>query len=137
VVADQIQQYAPEMFRDVQFRMGAAEQIDQVLQAKHWQSFNVWRPIRTVRRDPLVMLDTRSASADQLVPASFDRGDGHMVSMNWLKSGLTEEESDDASRHKWYYMSFQQPDEVVAFKIYDSDLSSKTNGTPHTAVSLM
>ena len=121
------------MFRDVQTRLGAAD-VEEVLSSGHWQSYNLWRPIRPVKRDALAVLDTRSATAEQLVPAWFDRGDGHIVSMNWLMSGLKPDEPAKNLKHKWYYMHEQQPDEVVAFKIYDSDPGSTSNGTPHTAV---
>ena len=121
------------MFRDVQGRLGASD-IEDVLQSGRWQSYNLWRPIKTVKRDALAVLDTRSASRDQLVSASFDRGDGHVVSMDWLKSGVQQDELDTEIRHKWYYMYEQGPDEVVAFKIYDNDPKSPSNGTPHTAV---
>jgi hypothetical protein len=105
-----------------------------VLRSSHWQSYNIWRPIKTVKRDALAVLDTNSASRDQRVSASFDRGDGHVVSMDWLMSGIKGDQPDQDIEHKWYYLHEQQPDEVVAFKIYDGDLDSESNGTPHTAV---
>lgn len=121
------------MFRDVQGRLGA-EDIEEVLQSGHWRSYNLWRPLKTVKRDALAVLDTNTFPREELVSASFDRGDGHVVSMDWLMSGLEANEPDKNLTHKWYYMSRQAPDEVVAFKIYDSDLTSTNNGTPHTAV---
>ena len=54
--------------------------------------------------------------------------------MDWLKSGGEREQPDTDLCHKWYYMHEQGPDEVVAFKIYDSNPDSASNGTPHTAV---
>ncbi|KAI0127042.1 hypothetical protein BJ170DRAFT_724752 [Xylariales sp. AK1849] len=120
---DVTHQYASEMFRDVQGRLGVAD-IEEVLGSGHWQSFNLWRPIKTVKRDALAVLDTRSATREQLVSASFDRGDGYMVSMDWLQSGLGSEDADEQLGHKWYYLHEQQPDEVVLFKIYDSDQNS-------------
>ena len=88
------------MFRDVQFRLGAKD-VEEVLQSNHWQSYNIWRPVKTVKRDALAVLDTRSATRDQLVSASFDRGDGHVVSMDWLQSGLEPGEPDGKLGHKW------------------------------------
>jgi hypothetical protein len=130
---DVTHRYAPDMFRDVTTRFGAKD-TEEVLRSGHWQSYNIWRPIKTVKRDALAVLDTNSASRGQLVSASFDRGDGHIVSMDWLMSGIDRHQPDDAIKHKWYYLNEQQPNEVVAFKIYDSDLDSPSNGTPHTAI---
>jgi hypothetical protein len=130
---DVTHRYAPDMFRDVTTRLGAKD-TEEVLRSGHWQSYNIWRPIKTVKRDALAVLDTASASREQLVSASFDRGDGHIVSMDWLMSGIDKHQPDDAIKHKWYYLNEQEPNEVVAFKIYDSDLDSSSNGTPHTAI---
>ena len=69
------------MFRDLQGRLGASD-IEEVLGSAHWQSYNLWRPIKTIKRDALAILDTNSFNRDQLVSASFDRGDGHVVSMD-------------------------------------------------------
>ena len=121
------------MFRDVQGRLGASD-IQEVLSSGRWQSYNLWRPIKPVKRDALAVLDTRTFTRDQLVSASFDRGDGHIVSMDWLTCGLPAGEADEELKHRWFYMSEQQPDEVVAFKIYDNDPAAKSNGTPHSAV---
>ena len=66
-----------------------------------------------------------SATRDQLVSASLARGDGHIVSVDWLQSELEFGEPDEKLHHKWCYMHDQQP---------DSDPKAKSNRTPHTNV---
>ena len=68
--------------------------------------------------------------------ASSNKADGHVVSMDLLSSGLRLEEVDNNLSHKWDYMHQQTLDEVVAFKIYDSDLTSVSDGTPHTTMQI-
>ena len=39
-------------------------------------------------------------------------------------------------KHSWYYLSGQRPDEVLLFKIFDSDEAAKTRCVAHTSVDL-
>ena len=52
----------------------------------------------------------------------------------WVGSGLKEGQSDDESKHKWYYMHEQKPDEMLLFKIFDSDENAKAKGIAHSSV---
>jgi hypothetical protein len=89
---------------------------------------NLWRPITTVYRTPLALCDA----------ATVQPGDLHESE---IRGGL-----DDPNRpplygynlsyspdHRWYYTSHMQPDEVFAFKLYDSD-ASRPQWTGHTAI---
>lgn len=126
-------EYAPEMFQDVFSRMGPlGEEV--LANTKHWKEINLWRPIRTVRRDPFALVDTKSVPREHLVSTHFDRGDGATVSSDWLLSGLKSDQPDADNNHKWCYLHEQQPNEVLAFKNYDSDPQAESNGTPHGAV---
>ncbi len=79
---------------------------------------NFWRPITTVYRTPLALCDASTVSADDLHPSE-------------VRGGL-----DDSSRpplhgfnlsynpaHRWYFVHHMRPDEMFAFKLYDSDAS--------------
>ena len=102
-------------------------------QADLWLSkrvvlMNFWRPISTVYRTPLALCDASTVQADDLhdseVRGGLDDPDraslyGYNISYN--------------PGHRWYYLSRMQPDELFAFKLYDSD-PGRPQWTGHTAI---
>lgn len=89
---------------------------------------NFWRPITTVYRTPLALCDASTVQPDDLYDSE-------------IRGGL-----DDPTRpplygfnlsfnpqHRWYYVRQMQPDEVFAFKLYDSD-PARPQWTGHTAI---
>jgi len=91
---------------------------------------NFWRPIKTVYRSPLALCDASSLGEDDLWEAE-------------VRGGL-----DDPNRpplygwnlsynpnHRWYYASEMQPEEIFAFKLYDSR-EDVPRFTGHTAIEL-
>lgn len=88
---------------------------------------NFWRPITTVHRTPLALCD-----ASTVLPSDLNDSE--------IRGGL-----DDPTRpplfgfnlsynpnHRWYYVPKMRPDEVFAFKLYDSD-PTRPQWTGHTA----
>jgi len=88
---------------------------------------NFWRPITVVQRTPLALCDA----------STVEPGDLHDSE---IRGGL-----DDPNRpplfgfnlsynpkHRWYYVPQMRPDEVFAFKLYDSD-PKRPQWTGHTA----
>jgi hypothetical protein len=88
---------------------------------------NFWRPITTVHRTPLALCDASTVLASDLNDSE-------------IRGGL-----DDPNRaplygfnlsynpgHRWYYVPKMRPDEMFAFKLYDSD-PSRPQWTGHTA----
>ncbi|KAL3451592.1 hypothetical protein BJX65DRAFT_220981 [Aspergillus insuetus] len=74
-------------------------------------ALNVWRPLRTVRKDPLALCDWASIHPSQdIIPNSFIFADG------WLEVAKVVY----SERHRWWYCSEQRVDEVVVFKQFDS-----------------
>lgn len=102
-------------------------------QADYWLGkrvvlMNLWRPITTVQRTPLALCDASTVRRDDLNDSE-------------IRGGL-----DDPNRpplfgynisfspaHRWFYTSQMQPDELYAFKLYDSD-STRPQWTGHTAI---
>lgn len=89
---------------------------------------NLWRPIATVHRTPLALCDASTVQPDDLHDSE-------------IRGGL-----DDPNRpplfgynlsynpdHRWYYTSRMQPEELFAFKLYDSD-GPRAQWTGHTAI---
>jgi len=88
---------------------------------------NLWRPLSTVYRTPLALCDAATVLAG-------DMNDSE------VRGGL-----DDPNRpplygfnlsynpgHRWYYVPRMQPDEILAFKLFDSN-SKRVQWTGHTA----
>jgi hypothetical protein len=88
---------------------------------------NFWRPITTVHRTPLALCD-----ASTVLPGDLNDSE--------IRGGL-----DDPNRaplygfnlsynpgHRWYYVPHMRPDEMFAFKLYDSD-PQRPQWTGHTA----
>ncbi|KAL2761068.1 hypothetical protein ACRALDRAFT_1059251 [Sodiomyces alcalophilus JCM 7366] len=98
---------------------------------KRWQIVNAWRPIRTVRKDPLAVADGRSVEDADLVEASVvyqDGASGVQVLKNQTWAVRPAEE-----RHQWYFKGGQKPDEVLLIKCFDSEEEGVVRRTPHCA----
>jgi hypothetical protein len=87
---------------------------------------NVWRPIETVESAPLAVCDPRSISPEDLIHGPIG---GASVSGIPGAAGFNLAHN---PKHRWYYLSKMQPDEVLAFKLCDSD-RSRVQLTAHTA----
>jgi hypothetical protein len=89
-----------------------------------------WRPLRTLRRDPLAVCDaTTVPDTDyQLRLREFRSG---VKSGNYVMSHAKTEQ-----QHQWYYMPEMEPDEIVVFKGYDTDQRRPGWRCPHTAFKL-
>ncbi|MES2625963.1 MAG: CmcJ/NvfI family oxidoreductase [Pseudomonadota bacterium] len=91
---------------------------------------NFWRPLSTVYRTPLALCDASTVKADDMYPSEIRGGlDNPDRPPLW---GFNLSYNPD---HRWYYVDHMRPDEVLAFKLYDSD-SSQPQWTGHTAFEL-
>ncbi len=88
---------------------------------------NVWRPIRVVESAPFAVCDASTVAEGDLCYSEVRGGlgdpnrptlYGHAVSFN--------------ENQRWYYVPDMRPDEVLAFKLYDSDPSA-VQWTAHSA----
>lgn len=84
---------------------------------------NVWRPLKTIKRDPLAVCDWASVTpAKDMVPLRFVTPGGWNELAKWRSS----------EAHKWYYLSAQTPEEPLLFLQWDSEAPTGKN-VPHTA----
>ncbi|KAF2815512.1 7alpha-cephem-methoxylase P8 chain related protein [Mytilinidion resinicola] len=90
---------------------------------KRFQIINVWRPIKTILRDPLTLADAHSVPDSDLIPAKLiypDReGETYVVKPN--------------PEHRWYFKYAQRPDEPLFIKCFDSVDDGRARRIPHTA----
>ncbi|KAF4628249.1 hypothetical protein G7Y89_g9906 [Cudoniella acicularis] len=98
------------------------DEADELLK-KRFQIINVWRPIKTILRDPLSLADAHSVPDSDLVPAALiypDReGETYAVKPN--------------PNHRWYFKYAQRPDEPLFIKCYDSVDDGRARRIPHSA----
>ncbi|KAH7360642.1 hypothetical protein BKA65DRAFT_493698 [Rhexocercosporidium sp. MPI-PUGE-AT-0058] len=94
---------------------------------------NVWRPIRTIKRDPLALSDARSIPEEDLVHVTTYLAKGR-TNMTWgVLPPAVDEKTGRQEKHKWYWCSEMTPDEVFLFKILDSKLDGRARRDPHSA----
>ena len=91
----------------------------------------MWRPLKTVKRDPLAVCDATSVAEDdyQVRQRVFSRTG--IKSENYVMS-----HEGERNRHEWWWMSEMQPTEMVVFKGYDTGRGEIGWRCPHTAFKL-
>ncbi len=90
----------------------------------HFLEVNVWRPIRGPLEDaPLAICDARTIAPDDLIPTDLIYRDkvGETYSLSYNPA------------HRWFYFPRMQPNEALLIKCFDSDETSKSRFTAHTA----
>lgn len=114
------------------------------LSKKRWAIINIWRPIYTVTRENLAVLDARSIHDSELRPvlAKFRRpDDSEKLSPNTRAAHSRNDVETwsvappkTAEQHKWYYCSNLDPSEALLIKMYDSsEKEGLARRVPHTA----
>ena len=88
---------------------------------------NLWRPITTVEKTPLAVCDASSVAEGDLNPSEIRGGldDVERATMKGYNLAYN-------PLHRWYYVPRMRPDEILAFKLCDSD-RSRMQWTGHTA----
>ncbi|KAI0544549.1 hypothetical protein F4679DRAFT_564553 [Xylaria curta] len=99
------------------------------LSKTRWGTVNLWRPIQTIRRDPLCFCDGRTISDEDLVPVDAvppPKGTSSFYESISKGDGFQTLEIRANPNHKWYYLAQMQPDEALIFKCYDSKNTSNS-----------
>ena len=103
-----------------------------------YAAFSVWRPVKTVRRDPLAVCDWRSLDKsllkywDYRCLSNVKEGGEYMMDA----CGITVPDEKQKQQMKWYWMPEQQTDEVLIVKFADTLAEwdeSVTAGCPHSS----
>ncbi|KIX00672.1 uncharacterized protein Z518_09737 [Rhinocladiella mackenziei CBS 650.93] len=102
-----------------------------------WALYSIWRPLKRVHRDPLALGDARTFLESDYVP----------VIVKTPNLGIPETSTHDTESYlahwsegqKWYFISHQEPEEVLVISLFDSDRDKDTvaaGGTLHSSVDL-
>ncbi len=88
---------------------------------------NVWRPITPIESAPLAICDAASVVQDDLIhgPIGGNSAAGVPNAAGWNLA--------HNPAHRWCYLPDMQPDEVLVFKLCDTD-ASRVQWTAHTAI---
>lgn len=88
---------------------------------------NAWRPIRRVQRSHLAVVEAHSVGPEDEVPITLaparERGARPVIA--YLRH---------SARHRFFYKSYMDADDVLVFKSFDSKLDGRARRTPHGAV---
>ncbi|KAH7346690.1 hypothetical protein BKA65DRAFT_477870 [Rhexocercosporidium sp. MPI-PUGE-AT-0058] len=101
-------------------------------------AFSVWRPLKTVKRDPLAIMDRRSLDPNDLVEVRFRMPNGRGEDKKGeFVCGAYNIKPENHARHMWYWLPEQSPEEVLIIKFTDSaDPDTISTGSPHTCFNL-
>jgi hypothetical protein len=123
-------------------------QLPQKYDGPRWAMFSIWRPLKTVLRDPLALSSTATFPKEDYVPFSVlfptgvksdrdgeDEGEGHREDV-YLAHGS----QDGEGEHEWFWIKEQTPEEVLVIQLFDSEAEKEgrgvAGGVMHSAVSL-
>lgn len=74
----------------------------------------VWRPIKTIHKDPLAVTDASSVPDADLVPAAI------VYPTFRSETWTVRKPSPDSDGHRWHFKYRQEPGEVLLIKCFDS-----------------
>lgn len=103
-----------------------AEEAEAALKGRYVE-MNLWRPLKPVEKTPLAICDASTVAREDLNPSV-------------IRGGLNDPNRKDMAgfnlsyspRHRWSYVRRMRPQEILAFKLYDSD-QDRIQWTGHTA----
>lgn len=93
------------------------------LRNRHFAIYNVWKPLKTVRRDPLCLCDARTINDEDLQS-------GHVTvpTVGEIENFAIRAPKDEG-KHEFVYLRGQQPDEALVFRIFDSRVDGGLPGS--------
>lgn len=95
---------------ELRLRWELPEEADDLLR-KRYQIINVWRPIKTIDKDPIAVADANTVPDKDLVAAVMVENDYH--GEQWVVR--------HSPAHRWYYKHLLSPEEVLLIKCFDSN----------------
>jgi hypothetical protein len=122
---DQSYDYAPEVVKKI-----LPDESERLLKSR-FQIINVWRPIKTIFKDPFAVLDARTVLEEELVSVKVIYPTHEFESCNVRGPSEERKEKEGGEGHKWWYMSQQSPEDVLCLKMFDSKTDGRARRVPH------
>jgi GA4 desaturase len=125
-----------EEARDIVEAEDEALAAGQPYDGRRYAMYSVWRPLKTVKRDPIIMCDPNSIDVKRDLVESRNKSPG--VKGDYL-SGVSMLQLGNAEKQKWYWIREQEPDEVLFLQFYDSyaEQEGLPIGVPHGSPELI
>lgn len=103
-----------------------------------WAMYSVWRPLVTVKRDPLAAIDFTTVDDESYVPFVVPAASqaGPDMGKPYSGEGFSARHS---KRHQWYWIDSQTPEEVLILRFFDSlaeGQSRTAGGVLHSSLEL-
>jgi len=86
------------------------------LQTRPFGIYNIWKPLKTIRQDPLCFIDPSTLKVTDLRSGRVTVPNVGEIENFAILPPLQDEEG----RHEWHFLKGQREDEALVFKIYDS-----------------
>jgi len=118
--------YGDRTVRDIAMEILGEQEGERWLKRRYFL-INLWRPIRAVEKTPLALCDASTVSHSDLNDSEVRGGLNNPNHKPLYGFNLQYN-----PRHRWYYAPHMQTDEILIFKLFDSD-SSRVQLTGHTA----
>lgn len=109
------------------------------IKGRHFGIYNVWKPLKTIRKDPLCLCDQRTVYDEDL-----QLGKVTVPNVGEIQNFAIRPPKDEG-QHTFFYLRCQEPHEPYVFRIYDSRLdggidgsevaegAKRSYGVPHTS----
>jgi len=92
------------------------------LRDRHFGIYNVWKPLKTVRRDPLCLCDVRTIADEDL-----QEGKVTVLNVGEIENFAVRPPR-GGRRHEFMYLRGQSPDEALVFRISDTRVDGAVDG---------
>ena len=121
---DQSYAYAPELVKGT---FPNPDENERLLKGR-FQIINVWRPLKTIFKDPLAVLEAGTVLEEELVNIKVV-----YPKFEFESTTVRSPEGRTDGGHRWWYMSHQTPEEPVCFKLFDSKTDGRARRVPHSS----
>ena len=118
--------------REYQYYVKPDEPGNEHLKGRPFGIYNTWKPLQTVRKDPLCLCDVRSIEDEDLeITGVFVLNVGEIQNIS-LKPPAP------GRQHDFVYVREQRPDQALVFRIFDSRIDTaeskkRSHGVAHTS----